>query len=208
MAVKNLKLKPSDSSVTAQTATDENGKAQITQQMEGPPGMVWIEPGKFTMGTDDPMSFPNERPVRRVRVVGFWMDIYEVTNAKFRRFVEATGYVTTAERVPDWEEIKKQVPPGTPKPDESMLVPGSLVFTPTSHPVPLHDLSAWWQWTPSACWYQPEGPGSTMDFMTWLATFGSGAAIGIGLMPISPFGIAVPIQQARRRVSTCTIPTH
>lgn len=133
------------------------------EQMESPPRMVWIPPGKFVMGTDDPMSFPNERPARRVRVDGFWMEIYEVTNAQFRQFVETTGYVTTAERAPDWEEIKKQVPPGTPKPNDSMLVPGSLVFTPTPRPVQLHDLSAWWRWTPSAFWYQPEGSDSTID---------------------------------------------
>jgi formylglycine-generating enzyme len=146
-----------------ETTRDKNDKAQITGKIEAPPGMVWIPPGKFTMGTDNQMSFPNERPARRVRVDGFWMDVYDVTNAQFRCFVEATGYITKAERAPDWEEIKKQVPPGTPKPDDSMLVPGSLVFTPTPRPVPLHDLSAWWQWTPGAFWYQPEGPGSTID---------------------------------------------
>ena len=67
------------------------------------------------MGTDDPRSLANERPAHRVRVDGFWMDETEVTNAQFREFVEATGYVTTAEKPPDWEEMKKQVPPGTPQ---------------------------------------------------------------------------------------------
>jgi sulfatase modifying factor 1 len=75
---------------------------------------------------------------------------------------EATGYVTTAERKPDWEELKKQLPPGTAKPDERMLVAGSLVFTPTVQPVPLNGLSAWWRWVPGACWRHSEGPGSTL----------------------------------------------
>ena len=45
------------------------------------------------MGTDDPEAAPAEHPAHRVRVDGFWMDVTEVTNAQFRRFVEATGYV-------------------------------------------------------------------------------------------------------------------
>src|SRR5262249_54245780 len=102
-----------------------------------PSGMVWIPPGRFSMGTDDLASMPNERPAHPVRVDGFWMDEHDVTNAEFKKFVDATGYLTTAERPPDWEELKKQLPPGTPKPDDSLLVPGSLVFTPPSHPVPL-----------------------------------------------------------------------
>ena len=125
-----------------------------------PLGMVWVPSGEFTMGTDDVRSFPNERPAHRVRVDGFWIDEHDVTNAAFAKFVEATGYITTAERKPDWEELKKELPPGTPKPDDSVLAPGSLVFTPTSHPVPLDDLSAWWRWVPGACWRHPEGPGS------------------------------------------------
>src|SRR5262245_25167367 len=66
-----------------------------------PPGMVWFPGGEFTMGTDAELGWPDEKPAHRVRVDGFWMDETEVTNAQFRRFVEATGYVTTAERPPD-----------------------------------------------------------------------------------------------------------
>jgi formylglycine-generating enzyme len=127
-----------------------------------PESMIWIAGGEFTMGTNDVRSFPNERPAHRVHVEGFWIDEHNVTNAEFAKFVEATGYVTTAERKPDWEELKKELPPGTPKPDESVLVAGSLVFTPTSGPVPLNDLSAWWRWVPGASWRHPEGPGSTI----------------------------------------------
>src|SRR5262245_14202304 len=136
-------------------------KADVTRSH--PPGMVWIPGGEFTMGTDSKMSFPNERPAHRVRVDEFWMDEHEVTNAEFQKFVTATGYLTTAERKPDWEELKKQVPPGTPKPNDSMLVPGALVFTPTDGPAPLYDLPAWWRWTPGADWRHPEGPGSSLN---------------------------------------------
>ena len=115
------------------------------------------------MGTDDAHGMVNERPAHRVRVDGFWMDDHPVTNAEFAQFVAATGYVTTAEKAPDWEELKKQVPPGTPKPDASVLVPGSAVFVPPRGPVPLTDVSAWFQWTPGASWRYPEGPASSID---------------------------------------------
>jgi formylglycine-generating enzyme required for sulfatase activity len=105
---------------------------------------------------------PNERPAHRVRVDPFWMDEHDVTNADFRKFVRETGYKTTAERAPDWEEIRKQVPPGTPKPDPGMLVPGSLVFHRTPAPVPLDDMRQWWTWTPGADWQHPTGPSSNI----------------------------------------------
>ncbi|MBV8382315.1 MAG: formylglycine-generating enzyme family protein [Planctomycetaceae bacterium] len=128
-----------------------------------PPGMAWIPGGEFTMGTDDPEAAPAEHPAHRVRVDGFWMDVTEVTNAQFRRFVEASGYLTTAERPVVWEQLKRQLPPGTPKPPDDRLVPGSLVFTPPDHPVSLSDPSAWWRWVPGASWRHPEGPGSSIE---------------------------------------------
>ena len=128
-----------------------------------PAGMVWIPAGQFQMGTTDAESFEDEHPAHPVRVGGFWMDSTDVTNAQFRKFVEATGYQTTAERKPDWEELKKQLPPGTEKPAASMLVPASLVFVAPTQAVPLNDVGAWWQWTPGASWRHPEGPGSNLD---------------------------------------------
>ncbi len=126
-------------------------------------GMVSVPAGEFTMGTDDKASMPNERPAHRVKLDGFWIDEHDVTNAQFRRFVEATGYKTTAERPVDWEELKKQVPEGTPKPADDMLKPGSLVFTPTSQTVDLRDMSQWWAWTTGADWRHPGGPASGID---------------------------------------------
>jgi len=129
----------------------------------GPPGTVWIPGGEFTMGSSELDALATERPAHRVRVSGFWMDAHEVTNAEFARFVAATGYVTTAQKKPDWEEMKKQVPPGTPRPDDSALVAGALVFTPPSGPVPLDDIGQWWRYVPGADWRHPEGPGSSID---------------------------------------------
>ena len=128
-----------------------------------PQGMVWIPGGDFDMGGVGPEARTDEFPVRRVRVDGFWMDATEVTNAEFRRFVEATGYVTTAEKKPEWEEIKKQLPLGTPKPDDSVFVPGSLVFNSPPGPVPLSNHARWWEWVQGADWKHPQGPGSSLS---------------------------------------------
>jgi formylglycine-generating enzyme len=128
-----------------------------------PPEMVWVPGGEFTMGTDSELGRADEKPAHRVRVDPFWMDEHEVTNAQFRRFVDATGYLTTAEKPPDLDEIMRQVEPGRTPPRKEDLVPGSLVFVPTAGPVPLNDATLWWKWTPGACWRHPEGPGSTID---------------------------------------------
>ena len=125
-------------------------------------GMAWIPGGEFMMGSVDPLARPDESPVHRVRVQGFWMDRTEVTNDEFARFVDATGYRTVAERPVEWEELRKQVPAGTPRPPEEMLRPGSLVFTPPAGPVAL-DQPAWWAWVPGACWKHPEGPGTSIE---------------------------------------------
>src|SRR5262249_36747459 len=124
-------------------------------------GMIWIPAGEFAMGSEKGPA--NERPAQRVKVDGFWIDETEVTNAQFRKFVEATGYVTTAEKKPEWEQLKKSMPPGTPKPPDDKLVAGSMVFSPPTHPVPLNNPSAWWKYVPGACWKHPEGPESSID---------------------------------------------
>jgi sulfatase modifying factor 1 len=105
----------------------------------------------------------NERPAHHVQLDGFWIDQHDVTNAEFRKFVDATGYVTTAEKPIDWDQLKKQLPPGTPKPPDEMLKPGSLVFTPPDGPVDLAKISNWWTWTTGANWKHPQGPTSNID---------------------------------------------
>jgi formylglycine-generating enzyme len=125
-------------------------------------GMVKIPGGDFLMGSADKEGRADEYPQHAVHVDGFYMDATEVTNAMFMQFVKATGYKTTAERTPDWEELKKQLPPGTPKPADSLLVAASLVFTPPSQPIQLNDVSQWWQWVKGADWKHPQGPGSSI----------------------------------------------
>ena len=145
------------------TRSHEQATASTNGTGWQPTGMVWISGGEFTMGSSDGRSLRNEGPPHRVQVDGFWIDATPVTNAAFERFVVATGYITTAELPVDWEELKKQLPPGTPKPPADQLQPGALVFTPAIDPVSLDDVGNWWRWQKGADWRHPEGPGSTID---------------------------------------------
>lgn len=117
---------------------------------DAPDGMVWIPGGTFAMGSD--RHYPEEAPVHRVSVSGFWIDATPVTNAQFRQFVQATGYVTWAEIAPDAKDYPGALP--------HMLKAGGLVFTPPRHDVDLRDFSQWWRFTFGACWRRPYGKGS------------------------------------------------
>jgi formylglycine-generating enzyme len=115
-----------------------------------PDGMAWVPGGEFAMGSQD--FYPEEGPVRRVAVDGFWIDERPVTVADFRRFVKATGHVTVAER--------PLLPADYPDADPDALVPGSLVFRPSRGPVDLSDVRNWWSYVPGTTWERPEGPAS------------------------------------------------
>lgn len=121
-----------------------------------PDHMIWIPATTYAMGGVGTEARKDEFPVHKVSLDGFWIDQTEVTNAAFERFVNATHYVTTAEQKPDWEELKKQLPPGTPKPSDDVLVPGALVFVKANGPVDLHDYSQWWKWEKGADWKHPD----------------------------------------------------
>jgi formylglycine-generating enzyme required for sulfatase activity len=106
------------------------------------------------MGSDK--HYPEERPVHRVTVDGFWMDHAPVTNERFARFVEATGHVTFAEIVPRAEDYPGALP--------DQLFAGSLVFVkPPGRPVNRNDFTQWWQWRRGADWRHPAGPDSTIE---------------------------------------------
>lgn len=112
-------------------------------------GMRWIPGGTFRMGST--YFYPEERPIRDVRVDGFWIDRCTVTNAQFAVFVAATGYVTVAERPISAEDF-----PGAPA---EKLLPGSMLFQKAAGPVDLTNYANWWAWTPGTCWQHPRGPG-------------------------------------------------
>ena len=140
---------------------DSNKKSQNTKSLVKD-GMVFIKGGEFMMGGDGEQANQDELPKHKVVVSSFWMDETEVTNDQFKRFVDETGYVTTAEKSIDWEDIKKVVPPGTPKPHDSLLAPSSLVFFETKTEN-LSDFTQWWKLKRNANWRQPFGENSSID---------------------------------------------
>lgn len=128
-----------------------------------PAGMALVPAGTFLMGSNHKLAQANERPTHKVSLAAFWMDVSHVTNDQFAQFVAATGYVSTAEKTPDWETVRVQLPPGTPRPEASMLVAGAMVFTGTASAVRLDDYSQWWAYVPGASWRHPQGPLSTIQ---------------------------------------------
>jgi formylglycine-generating enzyme required for sulfatase activity len=124
----------------------DRGTATVTT------ALVWIPTQTATLGSDQ--HYPEEGPVREVVVEGFSIQTHPVTNAAYAQFVDATGYVTVAERPLDPADF-----PGAPAEN---LQPGSMVFRRTSGPVDLRHLGQWWSWTPGASWRRPVGPNSSI----------------------------------------------
>ena len=135
----------------------EQELAETSTRPQSPPfeNMVWIPGGTFLMGSND--HYPEEAPVHKVSVGGFWMDPYAVTNAEFRRFVDATHYVTLAERPANADDY-----PGA-KPE--MLEPAAVVFRRTAGPVDLRNPHNWWTYVKGANWRRPQGPDSNLQGM-------------------------------------------
>ena len=126
---------------------------QAASQKEPPyPGMVWVPGGSFLMGSD--RHYPEEAPAHRVRVDGFWMDLFTVTNRDFERFVEETGHVTLAERPADPKDYPGALP--------ELLAPSSMMFRKPAGPVDLSSHYQWWVYVPGANWRHPRGPASTI----------------------------------------------
>jgi sulfatase modifying factor 1 len=138
-------------------------------------GMVNISGGVFEMGGDTPDGFEDmdktglpqrdELPKHNVQISDFWIDEHEVTNAQFTEFINATGYITIAERPILREDIKNQIPPGTPKPTEENLLPGSLVFNYADKNAARDNLENWWVFVKEANWLHPKGLGSSIEYL-------------------------------------------
>jgi formylglycine-generating enzyme required for sulfatase activity len=124
--------------------------------------MVWIPGGEYSMGAQDPPDMNevgmkatfDSRPVHRVYLDGFYVDVTDVTNDEFAKFVAASGYVTVAERKPRAEDF-----PGAPPEN---LIAGSVVFSPPVHAVQLDNHFQWWNYVHGANWRHPSGPQSSI----------------------------------------------
>ena len=117
------------------------------------PDMVWIHGATYKMGSDK--HYPEERPVHRVSVDGFWIDRVPVTNERFARFVNETKHTTFAEIPPDPAHYPGALP--------HMLYAGSLVFVRPEGPVDRRNIANWWTFMRGADWRHPQGPASSLD---------------------------------------------
>ncbi|PCJ93452.1 MAG: sulfatase [Flavobacteriaceae bacterium] len=161
---KNIEKPNQKLEVSTANATKNSDDNQIPM----PPidGMEWISSSTLKLGAvpHDEIAMGHERPSNTVWIDGFYIDIHEVTNTQFKKFVDQTKYVTIAERELEWEELKKQLPVGTPKPHDSIMKPGSLTFEKSETKLPnLYDFSQWWHWNIGANWRRPHGPNSNID---------------------------------------------
>lgn len=141
-------------------------EGKITSAIKTPENMVWVGKKTFIRGAkeSDKYAMPREKPAHKVTVDGFYIDVNEVTNKQFTEFVKATDYITVAERKIDWEEMKAQLPPGTPKPHDSILQPGSLIFNKKVNAiVNMNNYQQWWTWKIGADWKHPSGPESSIE---------------------------------------------
>ena len=118
-----------------------------------PVDMAWIPGGSFNMGSNH--GKPDELPVHKVTVDGFWINKTEVTNYQFAQFVNATKYLTIAEQKPNPLDF-----PGVP---EDKLVPGAVVFEPPPGNPPLNNHRLWWTWKIGASWKHPKGPNDSIE---------------------------------------------
>jgi sulfatase modifying factor 1 len=130
-----------------------NSSLPVEAASESPnSNMVWIAGGTFLMGSDK--AYPEESPTHSTMVEGFWIDKYAVTNEEFAKFIDATAYITTAERPPNPEDYPGALP--------EMLKPASVVFQKSSHRVDLRNHYNWWTYVAGADWRHPEGPESSI----------------------------------------------
>jgi sulfatase modifying factor 1 len=140
-------------------AEDVLGESWAQPEGNAPEGMLWIPGGRFTMGSSNGYARPDEGPEHVVKLNGFWMDETETTNAQFRAFVKATGYVTRAEKVPTLEEfpeeLRSQIDPADLKPGANNFRPGPVTN--------LQQHLQWWEYKHEANWRQPEGPDSNIE---------------------------------------------
>ena len=119
--------------------------------------MVYIPAGRFKLETK---SKSGQTENRLTEIASFLMDEAEVSNAQFSEFVKETAYQTIAERRFTDAELISIYGNNVDLTDDSLRLPGALVFKPTSGPVSLNNYQNWWEWKIGASWQHPQGPNS------------------------------------------------
>jgi len=163
-----------------------------------PEGMVYIPSGTFSMGGDaglmdgDSQSHQTAYPIHEVTLDAFYMDVTEVTNRQFGEFVEATGYVSFAERpLPagvqaDFKRMAEENistmeqmaanSTGSERlalldsikrvraASQSSATAGSIIFNePKASLHSTNDITQWWRIEATATWRAPDGAGSNWE---------------------------------------------
>lgn len=147
--ISNDRSKPSSMQTQDKSAMQSSAASERSSE-----GMKYIPEGVFYMGAQSD-KLEDSLPVHRVKVDGFYIDVTEVTNDAFARFVQATHYQTVAERAPTKEEFPTAPPEN--------LKAGSVVFSPPAGPVPLDNHLQWWSFVHGADWRHPIGPKSSIE---------------------------------------------
>ena len=146
--------KPGESAKILEPKTHAENNSDSKAEFNGE-AMAWIPPGSFDMGSE---KNQDEQPVHKVKLDGFWIGKYEVTNEQFANFSKDTGYKTIAERKPNPEDF-----PEIPPEEFKNIKAGSIVFTPPDEDIPVERLKAhnaflaWWKYVDGASWRFPEG---------------------------------------------------
>lgn len=149
--------KKDTSADTSCTLICEDTPSRFTTKTDSPKDMVWIPSSELMMDTNEKDVHKPEKPTLPVCVKSFLMDTAEVTDTQFKKFIDTANYITTAEKKPDWEDLKKQLPTNIPKPSEKELFPASSVYVPPNssinnrmnHPVvdiAYRDVPAYCKW--------------------------------------------------------------
>ncbi len=151
--------------ISCNNKKEKSVKNKTETNIKTPKNMIWVQGKTFLRGAKqgDKFAMPREKPAHKVTVDGFFIDATEVTNKQFKKFINETKYITVAERKIDWEEMSKQLPANTPKPHDSILQPGSLIFNKNVNAVVnMQNYIQWWTWKIGANWKHPSGPNSNI----------------------------------------------
>ena len=123
------------------------------QKLSKQDGMILIKGGTFEMGGDNAQARADEFPKHTMNLNSFWIDETEITNAQFKKFIEATNYITTAEKDFEYKDVNGKI---------IHQKAGSLVFNKLTKN-DIANPNTWWKFIEGANWKHPQGPNSSIE---------------------------------------------